>query len=210
MSANPSGGVEPLVDGDVVVFDDNNESVVIIERKTWSDLKSSITSRHLQDQLARMKQTGGKCVLIVETPDVPAFHGAPLRGHGVSDKRAHAFLADAQLHGVVVIFARDVNEFACVCAWLHKRASEGRLSADTRGVEDAARHVPIAASARARHGTAADVRRAMIACIPGVSHKKADAILSVVKLSADPPLPDASPIKGIGPVIWKRIRDVFT
>lgn len=206
-AAIPDVESRPLVDGDIAILREDNEPVCLIERKTWSDLLASLGNRHLQDQLARMRAACACNILIIENANLPPFQAAP--GRGVSAKFAHAYLLDVQRDGVFVMWVQTTADLGHVCAWLHKRACEGRLAPAAAGGGAAACGPadPIARTPRARNADAAGVRAAMLACIPGISIKKANELLRHIDIRI--PLPETSPVKGIGSVLWKRIRDVL-
>lgn len=175
-----------LETGDFRVKNNKGECVYLVERKTLADLRSSFsTNQHLQDQVARMqaesKLGGFRCFLVVESKTVPSWSGKPVHGPGgrrlrVTDKALMSCLTKLQLAGLPIVFVSTVAETGMFLAWLAKRADEERP--DPRELTDVLGDcVPIARTARAKHATKQDVLTSMLACIPGVSKKRAQCIL---------------------------------
>ena len=71
-----------LVCGDFQIASSAGKIAMLAERKTWSDLCGSISSKHLQEQMCRMieqsKATGARPLLIVECEKVHSWR----RGKG--------------------------------------------------------------------------------------------------------------------------------
>ncbi len=66
MKTTPVVTVAELVLGDACIFDNEGRLVVIVERKTVSDLIASIFDKRYQEQSWRLEQSGHKIVYIIE------------------------------------------------------------------------------------------------------------------------------------------------
>lgn len=200
-----------LADGDFHVFDKQNRLRYIVERKTWSDLRGSFArGQHLRDQIARgesaARDTGARYLLLVENP---ARHWSRATGPGVSDKCLLALLARLQLAGLPVVWSENPRETGCALAWMNERAERESADAASPGAVLGSA-VPVA-SARARGATRSDIHTAMLACVPGVSFKKAALLLRGGTLQG---LLSRGPEslrkeRGIGRVLAERLADVL-
>jgi len=112
----------------------DNKPCIIVERKTWGDLVSSLTSNRLAEQTARIvekcKVHGARPVLIVEHDRVFGWDGT---SGGVTNKFVDCCLTKYAVEGFSVIRTKDVKHTRDVVKWLLERCKAGkapRYSAD--------------------------------------------------------------------------------
>lgn len=109
---NVDGGIDinvsPLPVGDFVI---PGTPPVYIERKTWADLASSMTSSRLEDQLRRLIATGGRVLYVIEGAVLPKMSYSAPRARGPSPRALRGLLLSLIMrHGVGVMFTRDVAD----------------------------------------------------------------------------------------------------
>lgn len=101
---------------------------MIVERKTWSDLVSSVAGRRLSDQTARIvekcRTVGARPVLLIEHDRVVGWDG---KSGGLGNKFLDCCLVKYALDGFSVIRTRDVEHTRDVVEWLLRRCRDGKV-----------------------------------------------------------------------------------
>ena len=199
-----------LKNGDIQIEVDDAVAAVV-ERKTWEDLRSSITSGHLLDQLGRC--LGAPAFLVVEGKErgwggSPVFRPQKQGGFTrapLPDSKIQAAIVDLQAAGIRVLRTLDPTDAGRAVAHLARRAAEGRLG--VAGLEAA---LPPASGKRKRDEPS-EVHAEMLTCIRGVSGTKARKLLgdnggslvSVREAIA------CGRVVGAGPKLLERMRGVL-
>lgn len=124
---------ENLDVGDFEIADPEGDGVaVIIERKTWGDLVSSLTGSRLGEQTARIvdkcRETGARPVLLVEHEKVRDWNGS---SGASSNKFVDCTLVKYALEGFSVVRTRDTAHTADVVLWLLDRCKNGKVPSFT-------------------------------------------------------------------------------
>lgn len=124
---------ENLDVGDFEIGDPEGGGVaVIIERKTWGDLVSSLTGSRLGEQTARIvdkcRETGARPVLLVEHEKVRDWNGS---SGATSNKFVDCTLVKYALEGFSVVRTRDTAHTADVVLWLLDRCKNGKVPSFT-------------------------------------------------------------------------------
>jgi ERCC4-type nuclease len=118
--------------GDFEISDPEKGVAVIVERKTWSDLVSSLTGQRLGEQTARIvekcRETGARPVLLVEHEKVPGWEGAH---GGTSNKFVECTLVKYALEGFSVVRTKNVNHTKDVVLWMLDRCKNGKVPSFT-------------------------------------------------------------------------------
>lgn len=124
---------ENLDVGDFEIGDPEGDGVaVIVERKTWADLVSSLTGSRLGEQTARIvdkcRETGARPVLLVEHDKVRDWNGS---SGGTSNKFVDCTLVKYALEGFSVVRTRDTAHTVDVVLWLLDRCKNGKVPSFT-------------------------------------------------------------------------------
>lgn len=156
---------------------------MIVERKTWSDLVSSVAGRRLSDQTARIvekcRTVGARPVLLIEHDRVVGWNG---KSGGLGNKFLDCCLTKYALEGFSVIRTRDVEHTRDVVDWLLRRCRDGKVPS----------FVPDFAFDRENAGSSSrrfrkkdydddNVWRDMLTAVRGVSKAKANKIVAKYK-----------------------------
>ena len=216
-----------------VLLEDAERGLIIVERKSWADLQSSLADGRMREQKARQmaaiaERPGARIVWLV--------HGQLLGWHSVVPPQnmpagwAEAALINAAVgDGIHVIRARDEEGATEAIAHLHAKLKAGRLDGAANAQERVASGY--AGVCKVKKGANTDDPstqwRLMLASLRGVSAARAAAVAarfpapaaltdalreagshkSGVKMIADISLGDG---KGrLGPALAKRIAGVF-
>jgi len=119
--------------GDFEIASDERVAV-IIERKTWSDLVSSLTGQRLGEQTARIvekcKETGARPVLLVEHDMVLDWDGS---SGGTSNKFVDCTLTKYALEGFSVVRTSNMTHTRDVVLWMLGRCRDGKVPTFTPG-----------------------------------------------------------------------------
>ena len=220
--------------GDFCIYNSSGIPVLAIERKTWSDLRSSFGDRRLANQAARLIPTCQsqrvRPLYLVEHPTVPGWDG---NNRGISDKLLDCSLNRNLVNGIGVVRTRNVDHTAEILGWFSKRAMDGKVeplsnSGDpqiTYSCPGGRGEDPLSVHTRKSDNmTPARCWRSMLAVIPGVSSKKAAAIAEHYKNPSElssayvacsgkrerEDLVKKLKIKGVGPELSKRICRTFS
>lgn len=115
--------------GDFEIGDPGENGVaVIIERKTWGDLVSSLTGSRLGEQTARIvdkcRETGARPVLLVEHDKVLDWKGS---SGSTSNKFVDCTLVKYALEGFSVVRTRNTEHTVDVVLWLLDRCKNGKV-----------------------------------------------------------------------------------
>lgn len=101
---------------------------IVVERKTWSDLVSSVAGRRLADQTARIvekcKNVGARPVLLIEHDRVVGWNG---KSGGLGNKFIDCCLTKYALEGFSVVRTKDVEHTRDVVDWLLRRCRDGKV-----------------------------------------------------------------------------------
>lgn len=101
---------------------------IVVERKTWSDLVSSVAGRRLSEQTARIvekcKNVGARPVLLVEHDRVVGWKGT---SGGLGNKFLDCCLTKYALEGFSVVRTKDVEHTKDVVDWLLRRCRDGKV-----------------------------------------------------------------------------------
>ena len=116
--------------GDILIYRDGVPAV-LIERKTWSDLRASIRDNRLGEQTARMiplcKEANVRPIYLVEHPNVPQWEAAgDIRG--LSDKLIDCTINGYVTAGIGVIRSAGITHTSDIVTWLLRRTHEGKIS----------------------------------------------------------------------------------
>lgn len=118
---------ETLDVGDFEIASDD-QVAVIIERKTWSDLVSSLTGQRLGEQTARIvekcRETGARPVLLVEHDRVVGWNGV---SGATPNKFIDCTLAKYALEGFSVVRTVDMDHTRDVVLWMLERCKVGKI-----------------------------------------------------------------------------------
>jgi ERCC4-type nuclease len=183
----------------------------IVERKTWSDLASSVSGNRLAEQTARIlekcKAVGARPVLLVEHDSVLGWEGS---SGGLSNKFLDCCLTKYALEGFSVVRTRDAEHTRDVVVWILRRCREGKVPS----------FVPAFSFDAAAAGTrqfrkkdfgGKNAWRDMLTAVRGVSKAKADRI--VARFASAPALIEALAnekkglqIEGIGKKLCSDIK----
>jgi len=102
--------------------------VIIIERKSWSDLVASLSDNRMKEQTARLvakcKSVGARPVLIVECAHVHGWEGAT-GGH--NHKFIDCTLTKYAIEGFSVLRTKNIAHTASLVTWLFNRCSIGKV-----------------------------------------------------------------------------------
>jgi len=174
--------------------------LLVVERKTFSDLLASIADGRLFDQCARMVEISKWCYLAV-TSDAP-FHHSPGRGYMIGNRmtewtvrQVEGALATVQQLGVVVI--RDIanDEYHDTLRWLANRK---------RG------DVPIKPL---RQAVLTSPPEKVLMAIPGIGEKHAAQLLEEYETAAWAVMAltdgHAAKLPGIGPAKCTAAKQVY-
>jgi len=184
--------------------------VVIIERKCWSDLVSSLSDNRLAEQTARLvekcKAVGARPVLIVECAQVYGWEGMT---RGTTNKFIDCVLTKYAIEGFSVLRTKDVAHTASLVTWLFKRCSVGKIPQFSPTLQFKGE----AGEQKFRKKDYDNPWEVMLTAVRGISKKKAQEITQKFKnakqllaaLEGDAKLN----IKGIGKKIESDIKQAF-
>lgn len=120
---------ENLDVGDFQIANPTENIAVIIERKTWSDLISSLGGGRLGEQTARIvdkcRETGARPILLVEHDKVHGWGSA--KSSGISNKFLDCTLVKYALEGFSVVRTRDVQHTRDVVLWILERCNNDKV-----------------------------------------------------------------------------------
>jgi ERCC4-type nuclease len=101
---------------------------LIVERKTWSDLVSSLGNGHLAEQMSRMV---AKCKLVGARPVLLVEHSCVYDWSKNSGNLGHKFidccLNKYAVEGISVVRTENLAHTECVLLWLLKRCADGKV-----------------------------------------------------------------------------------
>ena len=186
---------------------------IFIERKTWDDLRSSISDGRKSEQQLRamgsMSENEHFMYMIV-TPKVPEWDGKPSRG--IPNRNAFASLLKTQLRdGVVVHWARSTVDMGHTIEYLYRQLRDNKLLMATH-----TRHVDAYVQQRKRKASEENPMAQMLASVSGSSMSKAEAITAVyptMKALVGASSDDIAKIKvgkqKIGPSFALKLNSIF-
>lgn len=113
--------------GDFQIATDDRIAV-IVERKTWGDLVSSLTGQRLSEQTARIvdkcRETGARPVLLVEHDRVVDWAGST---GNISNKFVDCTILKYALEGFSVVHSKNVAHTRDVVTWMLERCRVGKI-----------------------------------------------------------------------------------
>ena len=156
---------------------------MIVERKTWSDLVSSVAGRRLSEQTARIvekcKNVGARPVLLIEHDRVVGWSG---KSGGLGNKFLDCCLTKYALEGFSVVRTKDVEHTRDVVDWLLRRCRDGKVP--SFAPDFAFGHASAGSSAqrfRKKDYDDDNAWRDMLTAVRGVSKAKANKIVAKYK-----------------------------
>jgi Fanconi anemia group M protein len=180
--------VERLIHGDYAL-----PNGVVIERKTVNGLHASITGGRFWDQVAELRRSCRAPYLLIEGPlvprELPWSHTAIGVCLGVLGQ------------GMPIIWSVDTTQTA---EWLHRLAVRSAGAAPVRDRP---------AYARRRKAGAEHVPEAILAAVPGISVKRARALLQAfgtVRGVMEAGQQEWLGVRGIGPIQAARLDEAFS
>lgn len=208
--------VKALHCGDIHFVKEDGEAVLIFERKTASDLYSSIVSKRFAEQRERLKRL---CLQNVKVCYI--LEGLPGRLDGKQQNLIWGAIENLVLyHNMFILPTKDVEHTAAVLTHMLKKANEKPITLHT-----AYEPATVLEHTKKRTLTTANIFPAMLTTIPGVSETMAMTIcerFACIKSLRDAwdareslkekeqVLTDISLGKRkLGKVLSKRIFDVF-
>lgn len=208
-------GLEPvrgkLDVGDVCIRSPSR--TIVIERKTWDDLRSSISDGRKSEQQLRAAGSLAEnehFMYTIVSPKVPEWDGRPSRG--IPNRNAFASLLKTQLRdGIPIHWVRNTLDMARTVDYLYKQLRDNKLLMSTH-----VRHVDAYVQQRKRKAGEDSPMAQVLASVGGSSMHKAEAIAarfptmaSLVDASSD----DIANIKvgkqRIGPVLALKLAQIL-
>ena len=164
---------ERLDVGDVRI--ESPSRIVLIERKTWDDLRNSISDgRKSEQQLRAMGAGGDKPVhfmYIIVASKIPGWDAKQQRG--IPNANAFASLLKTQMRdNIVVHWASNAEDLAHTINWLYSRMRDNKLL-----ISSHTRHVDAYVQQRKRKCADDNPLAQMLASVSGSSMAKAEAIV---------------------------------
>ena len=158
--------------GDVQIVAEGGEAV-IVERKTWLDLASSLRDGRYHNQKARMSgaaEAGATVVFIVEG-SVRGWHGTTTAGGlSVNNAQLEAAIVKTLIRDrMPVLRSANTDHTAAIVSYLSKELTAGRLQAEATAYEGFTRK-------RKRDLDGASTFTYLLSCVPGMSAAKAKAV----------------------------------
>lgn len=149
---------------------------IYIERKTWDDLRSSISDgRKSEQQLRAMGSMAENehFMYMIVSPKLPEWDGKPARG--IPNRNAFASLLKTQLRdGVSVHWARSTLDMGRTIDYLYRQMRDNKLLMSTH-----TRHVEAYVQQRKRKAGEENPMAQMLASVSGSSMNKAEAITAL-------------------------------
>jgi ERCC4-type nuclease len=158
--------------GDVQIVAEGGEAI-IVERKTWLDLASSLRDGRYHSQKARMSgaaEAGATVVFIVEG-GVRGWHGTTTAGGlSVNNAQLEAAIVKTLIRDrMPVLRSASTDHTAAIVSYLSKELTAGRLQAEATAYEGFTRK-------RKRDLDGASTFTYLLSCVPGMSAAKAKAV----------------------------------
>jgi ERCC4-type nuclease len=197
--------------GDFILASSPTQIAVIIERKTWGDLASSLGNNHLAEQMSRMvdkcRLLGARPMLLVEEENVRGWEGST---GALSNKFIDCCLVKYVVEGISVLRTRNISHTRDVVAWLLQRCKDGKIPEFVPGLK-------IAAEAGAQRFRKKDFGgsgwQVMLSSVQGVSKAmakrisakfpNAKSLITAIEAQEELGLP------GVGKVLIKRMREAL-
>jgi ERCC4-type nuclease len=211
----PAAEVQTMDVGDFQITRDETP-VVVIERKSWSDLLSSIQSGHLIEQTTRLitfcAEHGSRPVLLVESPKNIGWEG---KSGTLSNKFVSCTLHKFSLEGVSLIYTANITHTLQTVLWIKERCERGKipLFAATLNFENAASSsTQVKKSANC---TPESTWQSMLCAVRGISKSKAKTIseqfpsVASMKKTLDKKNKLSLTIKGVGAKTEQLLTAIF-
>lgn len=123
---------ENLDVGDFEITNSGERTAVIIERKSWSDLVSSLSGGRLGEQTVRIvdkcRETGARPILLVEHDKVVGWEGS---SGATSNKFIDCTLVKYALEGFSVVRTKNIHHTRDVVLWILERCKDGKVPSFT-------------------------------------------------------------------------------
>lgn len=160
--------------GDVRISLGSDGLTVVLERKTWADLASSICDGRLAEQKSRMVEGRVRYAYVIEGMHVEDWDGSYRK---LSHKCMWAALVKLQLRdNVDVMFARSPSDMATLVCYIAQQMREGGFQ---QGVDRSAiSGVGVVKRKRDNLLEPLAALRAMLTVIPGMSSSKAEIVVA--------------------------------
>lgn len=181
---HPSKTYSDLPVGDYhFVNHDTHEIIMIVERKTHSDLACSIKSRHMMEQLSRMnstKETHPHIRMVLLLEGTIGSDWIDNTTSGIPNSSLETFLTSINLQGRIhVQYTATLRHTASWCTRMAKRIEAGKFTAHTDSRSGSAgaslSNLVSRADTRTKHNQWAR----LLCSIDGVSGEKALALVKV-------------------------------
>jgi ERCC4-type nuclease len=172
----PSGTqIQQLDIGDFTIT--HSEKLIVVERKSWSDLKASFNDGRYSEQKARLLAARDRDPANVSI--VYILEGSVPRISAEKQSRAAA-LKMAVRDGIAVVYSADPSETAKVILYLDKCLIDGSLDSAARAtIVAASGYAGIVQHSKKRANAEANMAATILTAIPGVSGAKAAAIVEL-------------------------------
>ena len=212
----PTAETQNLDIGDIVIRNEAGKEL-IIERKTWADLKSSLSDGRYSEQKARLlayRDEHEHCKIVY------LFEGHVPTIADEKQSRA-ASIKMAVRDGISVIYSGNAKESAKTLEYLQKCLLDGTLEAEhKRATVEASGYAGVVHHSKKRKNAEENMAAIMLCAIPGVSAVKAKAVLDAFPTLAElvdavradgSKAIEAIPIgtKRLGPALAKTVCNAF-
>ena len=186
-------------------------AVIIAERKTWSDLVSSLSNGRMRDQTARSvdkcRDSGARPVLIIESENVYDWSG---KSGSMHNKFMDCCLTKYAMEGFSVLRTRNTVHTKDTLSWLLERCKSGKLPTFEPSLSFQA---SAAGEKKYRRKDYSKPWEAMLTAIPGISKNKAKSISakygSLRALLDGVETRKSINVEGIGKKMEMKIRDTL-
>jgi ERCC4-type nuclease len=189
---------------------------LIVERKTWSDLVSSLGNGHLAEQMSRMvarcKLMGARPVLLVE-------HSCVYDWSKSSGNLGHKFidccLNKYAVEGISVVRTENLAHTECALLWFLKRCADGKVPSfipqlSVSAAAGTQRFRKKDFSASPWEGMLVSIRGVSKATAKKISEKFTNAKEFILALEAHGDIVKSVAIKGVGQKLCADIREALT
>lgn len=170
---NTSIEVKNLLLGDVVINDENNETLFIIERKTLKDLHASIKDGRYHDQKYRLFQNYDKKQIVYIIENYSNFNA--LNDSSIESSIIHSILRD----DIRMFFTKNENDtsyiISCICKRIDKNPHYFKKSYDEKVIKNYN-------NASMKKSTEYnDIQMRLFSQIPGISNNTATTLFMEFK-----------------------------
>lgn len=161
---------EQLNVGDAQIVNENNEVLCIIERKTWSDLSSSIKDNRYHEQKSRLLASNCKCIVYLIEGNISCQH------RSLPKNTLLSCLIGASLRDNISVFYTQNHQDTLHYIQLIMSKLE---KMNLKGSEDTHKSIIQQMSSKKEKYSNMNIWYAQLACIDGVSFSLAQNIANV-------------------------------